>query len=147
MHIVFIVFHSWRHQVITWITVDLSSTRFCRTHLGPISQEVLKFSIRRTPLNNTRADSKSAPGQWETSLQSNAVSHWLGANLESALNTFIMYFVLQGTPRSSQPWCLWIHVGNHSAWDCHGNRGWSVCIHITESMIRSNEWKNPFIQT
>ena len=32
-----------------------------------------------------RADSRSAPSQWETSLQSNAVSHWLGANLESAL--------------------------------------------------------------
>ena len=31
------------------------------------------------------ADSRSAPSQWETSLQSNAVSHWLGANLESAL--------------------------------------------------------------
>ena len=27
-----------------------------------------------------------APSQWETSLQSNSVSHWLGANLESALN-------------------------------------------------------------
>ena len=26
-----------------------------------------------------------APSQWETSLQSNAVSHWMGANLESAL--------------------------------------------------------------
>ena len=26
-----------------------------------------------------------APSQWETSLQSNAVSHWLGANIESAL--------------------------------------------------------------
>ena len=26
-----------------------------------------------------------APSQWETSLQSNTVSHWLGANLESAL--------------------------------------------------------------
>ena len=26
-----------------------------------------------------------APSQWETSLQSNGVSHWLGANLESAL--------------------------------------------------------------
>ena len=26
-----------------------------------------------------------APSQWETSFQSNAVSHWLGANLESAL--------------------------------------------------------------
>ena len=32
-----------------------------------------------------RADSTLAPSQWETSLQSNAVSHWLGVNLESAL--------------------------------------------------------------
>ena len=30
-------------------------------------------------------DSRFAPSQWETSLQSNTVSHWLGANLESAL--------------------------------------------------------------
>ena len=32
-----------------------------------------------------RADSRLAPSQRETSLQSNAVSHWLGANLELAL--------------------------------------------------------------
>ena len=32
-----------------------------------------------------RADSRFVPSQWETSLQSNAVSRWLGANLESAL--------------------------------------------------------------
>ena len=32
-----------------------------------------------------RADSRLAPSPWETSLQSNAVSHWLGANLESDL--------------------------------------------------------------
>ena len=32
-----------------------------------------------------RADSRLVPSQWETSLQSNAVSHWLGANLESVL--------------------------------------------------------------
>ena len=32
-----------------------------------------------------RADSRLAPSQWETSLRSNAISHWLGANLESAL--------------------------------------------------------------
>ena len=31
------------------------------------------------------ADSRTVPSQWETPLQSNAVSHWLGANLESAL--------------------------------------------------------------
>ena len=32
-----------------------------------------------------RADSKLAPSQWEMALQSNAISHWLGPNLESAL--------------------------------------------------------------
>ena len=32
-----------------------------------------------------RGDSRFAPSQWETSLQSNAVSHWLGTNTESAL--------------------------------------------------------------
>ena len=32
-----------------------------------------------------RADSRLAPSQWDTSLQSNAVSHWLGTNLESTL--------------------------------------------------------------
>ena len=31
------------------------------------------------------ADYRLAPSQWETSLQSNTVSHWLGANLETAL--------------------------------------------------------------
>ena len=31
-----------------------------------------------------RADSRLVPSQWET-LQNNALSHWLGANLESAL--------------------------------------------------------------
>ena len=33
-----------------------------------------------------RDDSRIVPSQWETSLQSNAVSHWLGANLESSLH-------------------------------------------------------------
>ena len=32
-----------------------------------------------------RADSMFVPSQWEKSLQRNAVSHWLGANLESVL--------------------------------------------------------------
>ena len=36
---------------------------------------------------NIRAHFRFAPNQWETPLQSNAVSHRLGANLESALNT------------------------------------------------------------
>ena len=32
-----------------------------------------------------RADSRLVPSQWDTSLQSNVVCHWLGANLDSAL--------------------------------------------------------------
>ena len=32
-----------------------------------------------------RADSRLASSQWEMLLQSNAISHWLGTNLESAL--------------------------------------------------------------
>ena len=36
-----------------------------------------------------RADSRLALSQWETLLQSNPVSHWLGANLESALCLYV----------------------------------------------------------
>ena len=35
-------------------------------------------------LNQFRADSRSAPSQWETALLCNDVSHWRGASLESA---------------------------------------------------------------
>ena len=44
------------------------------------------FGIPTSPINS-RGDSRFASSQWETSLQSNAVSHWLGANLESALSS------------------------------------------------------------
>ena len=37
---------------------------------------------------STRADSRLAPSQWETSLHSDAISQMLGANLESALSTY-----------------------------------------------------------
>ena len=50
---------------------------------------ITKTTSRRwsDDLDNTEAgyDCRLAPSQWETPLQSNAVSHWLGANLESAL--------------------------------------------------------------
>ena len=46
-----------------------------------------------------RGDIRFAPSQWETSLQSNAVSHWLGADLESVLT---MYSGASVTPCSFQ---------------------------------------------
>ena len=47
---------------------------------------VEKSSKDATSQHQSIADSRFAPSQWETSLQSNVVSHWLGASLESALH-------------------------------------------------------------
>ena len=41
-----------------------------------------------------RADSRLAPSQWETSLQSNAVSHWLGTNLEAAIFVIALLYAM-----------------------------------------------------
>ena len=35
-----------------------------------------------------RTDTRLAPSRWETLLRSNVISHWLGINLESALDMF-----------------------------------------------------------
>ena len=40
------------HQDITWANANLSSTRFCSTHLKAISQKVLKTSIRKMSLKH-----------------------------------------------------------------------------------------------
>ena len=45
-----------------------------------------------------RSDSRLAPGQWETPLQSNTVSHWLGANLDSALLRYKVNMISLTTP-------------------------------------------------
>ena len=55
---------------------------------GVAMSQVLHQMYVLMPLQSSysyRADSRFAPSQWEPSLHSNAVSHWLGANLESAL--------------------------------------------------------------
>ena len=46
----------------------------------------------------------TAPSQWETSLQSNAVSHWLRANLESTLsiNIFVGFVSIQTSSRITE---------------------------------------------
>ena len=53
-----------------------------------MSCDVLLSSVIRTL--DCRADSWLAPSQWETSFQSNAISHWLGTNLESALGCIMV---------------------------------------------------------
>ena len=53
-------------------------------HAGKDRERRVALDLRAWD-NNSTADSRFAPSQCETSLQSNGVSHWLGANLESVL--------------------------------------------------------------
>ena len=48
-----------------------------------------------------RTDSRLAPSQWGTSLQSNAVSHWPGANLLSALKCSLIWLLQTGARMNS----------------------------------------------
>ena len=54
----------------------------------PLKMEKINIEIddfHKGLLYVSRADSRLGPSQWEMSLQSNTISHWLGINLESAL--------------------------------------------------------------
>ena len=55
---------------------------YWNSYLVSTAQRLSKNPCRDTKF---RADSELLPSQWEMSLQSNVISHWLGANLESAL--------------------------------------------------------------
>ena len=67
-------------------------------------------------LTEYRADSRVAPSQWETSLQSNAVSHWLGANLGSALLSMLPNQALPRQQAQAKTRCEWPHTSVNS-WD------------------------------
>ena len=60
--------------MVQWVT-ELRDTLFVLFTI--LCNELYDYSLR--------ADSRLAPSQWEKSLPSYVVSHWLGANLESIL--------------------------------------------------------------
>ena len=70
-------------------------------------------------LCNLRADSRLAPNQWETSLQSNTTSHWLGANLKSPLRDpqHKWHYVLLWLHKQ-QPGNLWCWFAPFVSSDC-----------------------------
>ena len=68
------------------VTVAIHTKRIVARIIGGRDDATAFIEWAATCWNNGIADSRFAPSQWETSLQSNAVSHWLGTNLESALN-------------------------------------------------------------
>ena len=58
-----------------------------------------------------RADSRFVPSQWEMALQSNAISHWLGTNLESALRIILLCFYGYS---ATKMWVIWTTRGTVS---------------------------------
>ena len=87
------VLWSWDGETLQdWWVIYLASffntlllTSWTQTKWITFSNTILPVMVLCGYPNQLRADCRLVPSQWETSLQSNAVSHWLGANLESVL--------------------------------------------------------------
>ena len=69
------------HKQWSLAIVDSKNLFIYYTHYS----KYLTRSDKITLLSEFRADSRIVPSQWEMALLCNNVSHWLGANLESAL--------------------------------------------------------------
>ena len=108
---------AWWHQAIIWIDDTFLSVKSSGIHLRAIPLETLMMSINMlqhyifkiTAINsrkqwvkmqymhiprNIMADSRFPLSQWEAALLCNDVSHWLGANLDSALNMHTVLVLL-----------------------------------------------------
>ena len=71
------------YMFVTALLYSMSS------YIGPCWPDCISFaSFSETSEHNilSRVDSRPATSQWEMALQSNAISHWLDASLESALH-------------------------------------------------------------
>ena len=101
---------------------------------------------------NIRADSRLAPSQWEASLQSNGVSHGLGANLESVPNIglsligcvgkiqskFSQHFFTLLASRTHHP-PEWASKGDHSLHLVQGiTMDLEVSVHLVTCMVQGH---------
>ena len=79
-----------------------------------------------------RADSRFVPSQWAMSLQSNAVSQWLGAYLESALNDIFHQSDLQQCISVS----FYLICGNFHSIKCLWSCGLLSISHFVSASLR-----------
>ena len=85
---------SMRISSLWWPRHDIGCTNNDRCGSCPCSQSVTNsvsttfrtYQLTTCARSSYSAASRLAPSQWETSLQSNVVSHWPRANLELALS-------------------------------------------------------------
>ena len=80
---------------IRWITWGTRPIPYCFSDFPIFYNGIISYFIYIFhPPSTYRADFRLAPIQWETSSQCNAVSHWLSANLESALHLYCHPIIL-----------------------------------------------------
>ena len=72
-------------QYTPWIMHMVYASLLCWLHRGQLAHIIHYYITGTWIVIQFRAEPKLAPSQWETVLQSNAVSHWLSANLEAVL--------------------------------------------------------------
>ena len=58
------------------------------------ANERRRYKVTTSDIGQSNADSRFAPSQWETALQSTDVSHWLGASLKSALTIIKIHLLI-----------------------------------------------------
>ena len=76
-----------------------------------------------------RADSRLAPSQWETSLQCNAVPHWLGTNLESSLGMMVAHDMRLTFSEDNSSWHTWLPQP-----PCRRNRSRNTCYSLRDDL-------------
>ena len=102
----FEIYNSWKVCMLSSNYIWQIQMRkcFCWYDIQVTEQNLNKVGRHIGSICNTgthfRAASTFASSQWETSLQSNGVSHWLSANRESALHYMDDVFIT-----------IWIYIG------------------------------------
>ena len=76
--------HHWRYSTLSWWQPAVLSVATDEEDHMSRKRQWCEFWLK-IKHHYCRTDLRLVPSHWETLLQSSAVSHWLGANLESAL--------------------------------------------------------------
>ena len=99
------IYCTWELNVMKMASLDLD---FSKHTLGIIQPLWHHWHWNRT-------ECRFAPSQWETPLQSKAVSHWLGANLESAVRnmSYTIWFWYALLCYDYIIAILWVHNGRY----------------------------------
>ena len=124
---------TWRHQAITWTTVNFSSVRFSNIHLRTISQDIPEPSITEISLKITFVTCHPIlPGTNEL-IKSNRI-HLLPAQHCNCITVFHKQWLLIRPDPGSHNILFWVCFLDNSMyclrWHEQGLSKWEKILHI-----------------